>query len=261
MIKKIFNDRRMLWELAKNDCRARFSGSLLGAVWTILQPLVNMLVIWLIFQVGFKSSNLADDTPFIVWYMPAFLIWNFFSEAVSQGADSLISYSYLVKKVNFNVEIIPVIKVVSAGIIHLFFILFICFVNMCYGIYPSLYYLQVFYYFFCAVMLSMALSLLLSAVTPFYTDVSNLVAIIIQIGFWITPIFWDPANMNHISAAILKANPMYYVCMGYRDCFIYGVGFWEKPLLTLYFWVIVAICLLFGVKIFKKSRPHFDDVL
>lgn len=261
MFKKVYIDRKILWELAKNDCKARFSGSLLGAVWTILQPLVNMLVIWLVFQVGFKSSNLADDIPFIVWYMPAFLVWNFFSEATSQGASSLIEYSYLVKKVNFNVEIIPAIKVVSAAIIHLIFYVFIVFVNLCYGIMPSLYYLQAFYYFFCAFMLALSLSWLFGALTPFATDIANLVAIIIQVGFWITPIFWDPSNMKNISAMLLKLNPMYYVCMGYRDSFIYNRMFYEYPELTIYFWAIVVINLIIGTRLFKKSRPHFDDVL
>lgn len=261
MLKKIYNDRVLLFKLSVNDCKARFSSSLLGAVWTVLQPLVNMLVIWLIFQVGFKSSNLSDDIPFIVWYMPAFLVWNFFSEATSQGTNSLIEYSYLVKKVNFNVEIIPAIKVMSAALIHVFFIFFIMFVNFCYGIYPSVYCFQVVYYFLCAFMLSLGLSWLFGAITPFATDVANLVAIAIQVGFWVTPIFWDPGNMTEISAFLLKLNPMYYVCMGYRDTFIYGKMFWEHPALTAYFWGIVIVVMFFGIKVFNKSRPQFDDVL
>ena len=261
MIKKVYDDRKLLFKLAINDCKARFSSSLLGAIWTVLQPLVNMLVIWLVFQVGFKSSNLADDTPFIVWYMPAFLVWNFFSEATSQGTNSLLEYSYLVKKVNFNVEIIPAIKVMSSALIHLFFIAFIMFVNLCYGLFPTVYYLQVIYYFFCAFMLALALSWLFGAITPFVTDVANLVAIIIQVGFWVTPIFWDPSNMTEISAFILKLNPMYYVCMGYRDTFIYGKMFWEHQVLTVYFWIVVVVIMLLGIRVFQKSRPQFDDVL
>ena len=99
--------------------------------WTVLQPLVNMLVIWGVFQLGFKTANLSGDIPFIVWYMPAFLVWNYFQEAFSQSANSVIEYSYLVKKVNFSVEIIPMIKIVSSAIIHVFFIAFILVVDMC----------------------------------------------------------------------------------------------------------------------------------
>ena len=261
MFKKVYKDRKILWELSKNDCKARFSGSLLGAVWTVLQPLVNMLVIWFVFQVGFKTANLADYVPCIVWYMPAFLVWNFFSEATSQGTNSLIEYSYLVKKVNFNVEIIPAIKVISAAIIHLFFLLFIIFINFCYGIMPNIYYLQSIYYFLCAFMLALSLSWLFGALTPFATDIANLVSIIIQVGFWITPIFWDPSSMKHIPGVLLKLNPIYYVCMGYRDSFIYDKPFYEQLSLTCYFWIIILVNLVIGTRLFKKSRPHLDDVL
>lgn len=261
MFRKLYVDRKLLWELAKNDCKARFSGSMLGVIWTVLQPLVNMLVIWFVFQVGFKSSNLEGDIPFIVWYMPAFLIWNFFSEATSQGTNSLLEYSYLVKKVNFNVEIIPAIKVLSSAVVHLFFIVFIVFVNICYGKLPSLYYLQVIYYFFCAFMLALALSWLFGAITPFATDVANLVSIIIQLGFWVTPIFWDPSSLTETASFLLKLNPMYYVCMGYRDTFVYGVPFYSHYNLTIYFWGVVIVLFIIGTKLFKKSRPHFDDVL
>ena len=127
MIKKLIKDRKIILELAKNDCKARFSSSILGIVWTILQPLVNMLVIWLVFQIGFKSSNLSGDIPFIIWYMPAFLIWNYFQEATSQSTNSMLEYSYLVKKVNFDVEVIPPIKIISNAFIHCFFIAFIIF--------------------------------------------------------------------------------------------------------------------------------------
>lgn len=261
MIRNIWKDRKIVWELAKNDCKARFSASILGVVWTILQPLINMLVIWLVFQVGFKSSNLEGDIPFIIWYMPAFLIWNYFQEAVSQSTNSLMEYSYLVKKVNFNVEIIPTIKIISNALIHLFFILFIVFVNLCYGKYPTVYYVQVFYYFFCAMALSMALGWLCSAIAPFVADVANVVSIVIQLGFWVTPIFWDPSSLTDVAKMLLKVNPMYYVCMGYRDCFVYDTPFVYHPLQTLYFWIVTVTIWIIGTRIFKKSKKYFDDVL
>lgn len=261
MFRVLFSNRKILWELSKNDCRARFSSAILGVVWTILQPLVNMLVIWLVFQVGFKTSNLSDDIPFIVWYMPAFLIWNYFSEATSQATNSLLEYSYLVKKVNFNVEIIPPIKIISNGIIHIFFIGFIIFVNLCYGKLPTVYYLQVIYYFACAAFLSMSLGWFFAAINPFITDISNIVAIIIQIGFWVTPLFWDPSSLTGTAQIMLKLNPMYYVCMGYRDCFVYNTPVYMHPVLTLYFWTLTIIIWNVGVHLYNKSKVHFVDVL
>lgn len=261
MLRVLFYNRKILWELSKNDSKSRFSSSMLGVIWVILQPLINMLVIWLVFQIGFKTSNLEGDIPFIVWYMPAFLSWNFFQEAVSQSTNSLREYSYLVKKVNFSVEIIPAIKIVSNAMIHVFFVLFIVFVNLCYGRYPNIFYLQVLYYFFCACALSLALGYLFAAIAPFISDISNIVSIILQIGFWITPLFWDPSNLTETAKFILRLNPVYYVCMGYRDCFVYKVSFWNHAYLSLYFWMFTILVWFIAVRTFKKAKNQFDDVL
>ena len=91
-IKELWSEKKLVWELAKNDCKARFSSSALGAVWTFLQPLINILVIWYVFEIGFKNPP-VDDVPFIVWYLPAFLSWNFFSEGVSTSTTSQLEYS------------------------------------------------------------------------------------------------------------------------------------------------------------------------
>lgn len=257
---EIYKERKLLWELAKNDCKARFSSSALGSIWTFLQPLVNILVIWFVFQVGFRTAP-VEDVPFIVWYLPAFLSWNFFSEGLSQATTSLLEYSYLVKKVNFKVSIIPIIKILSASFIHFGFIIFIIVVNLLYHRNISLFYFQVIYYFICTFVLMMGLGWLFSSISIFLSDFTNIINIIIQTGFWATPIFWDPSNMSPVVQQVLKLNPMYYICQGYRDSFIYNIGVWERPQITLYFWIVTIIIFYAGVRLYKKLRPQFDDVL
>lgn len=259
-ITNLFKNKKIIWQLAKNDCKARFAASGLGVVWAFLQPLLNILVLWFVFQIGFRSMP-VENVPFIVWYIPAFLSWNFFSEAVSQSANSLLEYSYLLKKVNFNVTIIPLIKVVSAAIIHMAFIAFIIIINLLYGCRPTLYFLQILYYFFCALCLSASLGWLLSALTVFLKDIANCVAVVLQIGFWITPLFWDPSGMNQLVQNLLKINPMYYVCMGYRESVIGNALFWQHPVQTIYFWTVTAVLFICGSKIFFKLKPHFVDML
>ncbi len=259
-IKELWSEKKLVWELAKNDCKARFSSSALGAVWTFLQPLINILVIWYVFEIGFKNPP-VDDVPFIVWYLPAFLSWNFFSEGLSTSTTSLLEYSYLVKKVNFKVSIIPVIKIVSAALIHFGFILFIMIVNFLYGIKMNVYYLQAVYYFFSMFVLMLGLGWLFASISVFLSDFSNIISIIIQTGFWATPIFWDPRNMEPVVQKILKFNPMYYITQGYRDSFVFGVGVWERPKITLYFWIVTIVIFVAGTYMYKKLRPQFDDVL
>lgn len=256
----LYKERKIVIGLALNDCKARFASSNLGIIWAFLQPLLTILVFWFVFQVGFRTAPVSD-VVFIVWFTPAYLIWTFFSESLFQTTNSMIEYRYLIKKVNFKVNIIPPIKIISGGIIHIAFILFICLLNIVYKYSISVYYLQVFYYFTCTCLLLLGLGWFLAALNVFVKDIFNVVTIIVQIGFWATPIFWNPEDMTPIVQLILKANPMYYICTGYRETFIYKVWFWEHPLQTAYFWIVTVILLILGTKIFSKLQTLFDDAL
>lgn len=73
--------------------------------------------------------------------------------------------------------------------------------------------------------------------------------------------FLDPRNMEPVVQKILKFNPMYYITQGYRDSFVFGVGVWERPKITLYFWIVTIVIFVAGTYMYKKLRPQFDDVL
>jgi len=91
--------------------------------------------------------------------------------------------------------------------------------------------------------------------------VGQLVNIVLQIGFWGTPIFWNIHIMPPGIQTILKLNPMFYIVQGYRDSFIYFSPFWERPYQALYFWTTAITIFIIGALIFKKLKPHFADVL
>ncbi len=256
----IIKDRHILWGLARNDFKARFASSFLGGAWCFIQPLVTLLVFWFVFEAGFKNPPVSG-VPFIVWFAPAFLAWSFFSETLSGGTNCLMEYGYLVKKVNFRVSILPIVKIISSMFIHSGFILFIFFLLFCNGVPFSIYNIQVIYYFASMCILLLGLTWLLSAVAPFVKDVSSLVGVFIQIGFWITPIFWNPDNMTPLVQNILKLNPMFYVCRGYRDAFIDHIWFWQRGWTNLFFWCVTAFLFVAGALLFKRLRPQFADVL
>lgn len=257
----VIRTRRTIWKLAKNDFKSKHLTSFLGVIWGFVQPLVTILVFWFVFEIGFRSAP-VNDVPFIVWFVPAFLSWNFFSETLNSSANCLREYSYLVKKVNFRVSMIPIVKVISSTFVHVAFIGFIVFLMLVYGVGMSVYNIQVLYYFICTLVLLVGLGWLLSAISVFAGDVANLVNVVIQIGFWMTPIFWSVDSMSPLVVNVLKAvNPMFYVVRGYRDSFVDKVWFWEYPLHTLYFWVVALGIFAVGAVVFKKLRPHFADVL
>lgn len=256
----IWSERKVLWGLSKNDFRARFASSFLGGAWGFIQPLITLLVFWFVFQVGFKSAPVSG-VPFIIWLAPAFLIWSFFSDSLMSGTNCLIEYSYLVKKVNFRVSMLPLVKILSAMFIHAAFILFIFFMLAVCRVPYSIYNIQVIYYWFCTCFLLVGLCWLLAAIAPFVKDVVNIVGVFVQIGFWMTPIFWSPDNMSMLVQNILKINPMFYICRGYRDAFIDHIWFWQRGYTNLFFWIITIVCFVAGASLFHKLRPQFADVL
>lgn len=256
----IWKNKKMLLSLAKNDFKSKFSASLLGILWAFVQPLVTLLVMWFVFEKGLRNAPVAN-VAFIVWFTPAYLVWSFFADSLISVTGSLFEYSYLVKKINFRISIIPLIKILSSCFVHLFFILFIVLLCNIYGIKVSIYNFQVVYYFFSTVVLLTGLGWALSAMSVFIPDIGNIISVFIQIGFWATPLVWTTDNMSASVQFVLKLNPMFYICRGYRDCFIDNVWFWERGALTLYFWIVAVILFVLGAMIFKRLRPHLADVL
>ena len=256
----IIRERKVLFGLAKNDLKARFASSLLGGVWAFIQPLITLLVLWFVFEAGFKNPP-VNNVPCIIWLAPAYLVWAFFSETLVAGTNCLMEYSYLVKKVNFRVSMIPMVKILSSAFIHVGFIAFIFFMLVACGVTITIYAVQVLYYFFCTCFLLLGFCWLLAAIAPFIKDVVNIVGVFVQIGFWVTPIFWSPDGMAEWVEKILQINPMFYICQGYRDCFIDHIWFWERGNINLYFWGISAVCFVLGAFLFRKLRPQFADVL
>jgi ABC-type polysaccharide/polyol phosphate export permease len=122
-------------------------------------------------------------------------------------------------------------------------------------------YLQVIYYCGATIILLTGLSWLLSSLAPFLKDLTQFIGVLLQIGFWITPIFWSAEGISPKILMFMKLNPMFYITRGYRDCFIDGIWFWQRGNTNIYFWVITAICFISGAIVFQKLRPHFADVL
>ena len=115
LLKEIVTRRKLIWDLAKADFKKRFVGSYFGMVWMFVQPLVTVLIYFFIFQLGFKSAPPVPGVPYVLWLVPGIVPWFFYSEALNCITGCLQEYSYLVKKVVFQVEILPVIKLISGS--------------------------------------------------------------------------------------------------------------------------------------------------
>ena len=250
----------MLFTLAKNDFKAKYAGSALGALWAFISPIITIFIYWFVFQVAFRSAPVGD-VPYVLWLVSGIVPWFFISEGWGAATGALVDYSYLVKKVVFPVEKLPLIRILSAFFVHLFFILLTFAITIGYGYGFSAVHIQVVYYAFAAFMLVFALGTLTSVLCAFTKDISNIVGVFVQFGFWLTPIFWDMGQIPENLTFIFKLNPVYYITEGYRDTFVYGRWFFEKPALTAYFWIFTAVVLVIGKILFKRLRPHLADML
>lgn len=259
-LRDIVYSRHIILELTKNDFKLRYMGSYLGLVWAFVQPTITMLILWFVFEVGFKSAPVANF-PFILWIMAGMVPWFFLSDGLSSATMSIIEKSYLVKKVLFRVSILPIIKILSALIIHLFFLAFMIALFVLYGYLPHLYTLQVFYYLFAAIVLTLGISWITSSLVVFLRDLGQIVGILLQFGFWLTPIFWSIEMVPEKYRTLIELNPVYYITEGYRDAFIHNVWFWQHSGLTLYFWSFTAAVFVLGALLFRRLKPHFADVL
>jgi lipopolysaccharide transport system permease protein/teichoic acid transport system permease protein len=258
---ELFKRRQMISEMAKQDFKEKYLGSYLGIVWAFINPIVYICILWFVFQLGFKSQP-AGDTPFVIWMLCGIIPWFFFSECLATGANSIIEKAFLLKKINFNVALLPIVKILSSLILHAFFLLCILIMLILYRIPFSVHALQVCYYLFAMLVLLLGLSWLTSSVSVFFRDMGQLIPMTTQFLFWLTPIFW-PAKLLPVKYLnLVKLNPVYYIIEGYRDSFINHVWFWKvHPWLTLYFWVVTCSIFVLGAVVFKRLRPHFADVL
>lgn len=256
----IIRNRSLILKLSKNDFKTKYAGSYLGIIWAFVQPIVTIAVYWFVFEVGFRNPAMKE-VPYVLWLATGLIPWFYFSEAWLGGTNSLLEYSYLVKKVVFKISILPVVKAVSALYVHVFFIAFMLVLYLCNGILPTIYLLQIVYYMICLFALILALSYISSAVVVFFRDLSQVINIFLQVGVWMTPIMWDNAMLGDKLQWVLKLNPVYYIVNGYRDSMISKVWFWERLDWTIYFWCFITIIFILATTVFKRLKPHFADVL
>jgi len=257
---ELVSRRNVIYELTKRDFKAVYLGSYLGILWAFALPIANILIFWFIFQIGFNSKP-VNNVPYVLWLVSGIVPWFFFSDCVNNGASSILNNSFIVKKVAFSIGMLPIIQILSALIIHVFFILLIFLLFGLYGFTSDLYTLQVFYYLFSMIVLLTGLSWITSSVVIFFRDLRPLITIVLQIGFYLTPIFWNLRIFPEKYHILMKFNPIYYIVEGYRDSFITKVWFWEHWGMTLYFWLVTTVILACGAVVFRRLRPHFADVL
>lgn len=259
---ELYQSRYLIWKLAKNDFKKRYAGSYMGVVWAMIQPVVTVAMYYIVFdKIMGNTGRGAEDVPYVLFLTAGLVPWFYFSEALNHGTNAMLEYNYLVKKVVFKISILPIIKIIAATFIHLFFVAVLLVVAALYGYYPSIYTIQIFYYSFCLFIFVLALCYTTCSIVVFFKDLSQIINIALQIGMWATPILWDIGSLHVDWLVFLKLNPLVYIVEGYRSS-VYGkTWFFQDFFSTMYFWIITMVLFGVGAAVFRRLKVHFADVL
>ncbi|MES0489103.1 MAG: ABC transporter permease [Leptospirales bacterium] len=259
----IWKERTRITYMVKADIKNQYIQSYMGIFWAFFKPVLMTVVISVVFSLGLRGAGrvVSGDQPFIVYFLAGYVSWIFFSGMITASVTSISSYGFLIKKVDFPLFILPVVKMGSLFFVHLALVSVLLFTIYLNGVQMHWYWIQIFYYMFCAIIFLIGLSWTLASATIFIPDLNQAVPVIIQLMFWTTPIFWELSRFPDWAKIIIKMNPAYYIVSGYRDSLIYQTGFWEHTYLSLYFWTITVVFLFIGAITYRNTRPHFAEVV
>lgn len=259
-LKAKMNDMAFIGQFAVDDFKAKYAGSALGILWAFLQPVITIVLYWFVFQLGFRSQPI-DGFPFVLWLMAGLVPWFFLSEAVANATTCLSDYSYLVKKVLFHIDILPLAKIAAVMFVQLALVLFVFLCYMLGGYMPYPGYVRLLVYLAYMAVIAAGISYMTSALYVFFKDVLQVVSIVTQIVFWITPIAWPFGNMPEAVRKVLVYNPAYYAIEGFRSVLVYREQDGNDPWMTLYYWTAAFLLLGAGLWLFRRCRSHFADML
>ena len=260
-IKEIIQNRKIILKLGKNDFKNRFASTSLGSMWGFLQPFVFMMMYVAVFQFIFKTTG-EGNSPYVVWFLPGMAMWMCLNDNIMGASGSIRSYAYLVKKVVFPVDVIPMITITGNSIVSIFLFVIAAVVCIIFGYIPNV--LEFVYVIVAAYAFILALTRFTSAITTLVPDFSNLLAIAMQLFFWATPVVWGLTMIaeHQTLLRIMKCLPFTYLVTAFREVFMGGTIISDGHFVyTLIFWIITVIMFLWGNHVFKKNKKDFADVL
>ena len=251
LITSLYNDRHAIFELARKDVKTQYRGSILGYVWTVLHPLLNMLVMWLVFRRMFGRND-----PYCPFYLlTGNILFTALRTSTEQALASIVLNRGLLLRTKMNASLFPVSKSV-ASMTNFFYSLialipFMIYLSFQQGINLFTYRLLFIFLLLPAFWLfELGLGFFLSAVYVFFRDVKHIYSVFLTLWMYLTPIFYKTEIMDGFSLTLIKLNPMYHFLSYFRDCVYMGATAVNaegvlSPVLPNF--VSLGICYLCGV--------------
>jgi len=255
-IKEIYEYRDMIYSMVKRELRGRYQKSVLGMLWTLLNPLFQIAIYTFVFSIIFPSSI----KHYYIYLTAGIVPWTFFSEAVGQGTASVVANADMTKKIYFPREVLPIASVTAKFINMLlaFIIVFAFVIIGGVGINPRVIWLlpvvMVAEYF-----LALGFTLFFSAVTVYLRDMEYVVGILMMAWIWATPIMYTMDKLPQWVQQLLIINPMTMIVMNYHDILYYQKLSSISVLLIAIGVGIIATVI--GEVVFVKLEGNFAEEL
>lgn len=261
MIRAIWNYRSFIIGLVSKDFRTKYLNSVLGSLWSIINPLAMIIVYTVIFSevMGAKIPGVDDTFSYSIYLCAGLLSWQYFLETTSRMVTIFIEQGNLLKKVSFPRITLPISVFLTSTvnfiiIFSLFLIFLICSNSFPLGTFlaciPLLILLQLF---------AIGFGIILAVLNVFFRDVGQFIGVLLQFLFWLTPIVYIIEIVPEWAEEIMKFNLLYPIIKGLQDIFLNNqFPDWATILPTL---VVTIILLFIGFKMFKKLESEMVDEL
>ena len=250
-------DGFILQQLVNKDFKLRYRRSVLGVIWSVLNPLLMMIVMSFVFSYFLRGSNVENYPLYLIVGNVTFGLMN---EATSTGLRSIIDAAPLLKKVKVDRWVFPVQKVFTSVVNFALSLVAVVIVMLFFRVAPTWHLIWMIPALILLMVFCIGISLLIGALAVFFRDMIHLWSVLITAWTYLTPIFWDLSLLTNSSApwfviAVVKINPMYNFIDMMRCAIVYQTSPELAVVLLSVFWAVLALIL--GVLVFRKTEHKF----
>ena len=259
---RVFAYREMLFNSVRKELRARYKGSVLGFLWTFVNPLLQLLIYTLVFNKILGVQPVGDVNFSIVLFV-ALVPWNCVSATIQQSTNVILANANLIKKVYFPRLILPLSLTLTNVVNMLLTFVIVFIVVFAGGFTPSLAYLALPIMIFEVFLLCYSVSVFLSGITVYFRDLEHIIAVFVQLWFYLTPIVYPAKEMvldkpmQQWMKTLYCLNPAYGIVEGFRDIFIYGR--FPDSGLVLSTCGISLVILVAALAVFNRCQRRFAE--
>lgn len=260
VLRECWWNKDQILRIAQIQLKIQYSSTKLKLLWTFLNPTIQVLTYWLVFQVGLQVRSAVEGVPYIAWMYTGLVPWLFISATLVSGAGSIVAMRNIVMNMKYPLSTIPVASVCTELCSHLLNLVVLILVQLICGVRYDLHFFGLFYFVFCAWSFLVGYSLLFSALHVIARDTQRLIQALIRLLFFFTPIAWAPQE-HTIMDVIIRLNPFAYIIEGYRGAMLLGGDYHIVTLQHIYFWLVTSAMFLGGCVVHMTLRPKFADYL